>query len=123
MNKKITCSLAHVTHISNVLSVTANNCEVENELLKIRLFSDQKIVYESSTEPSDAGTIQSETVSIETTADDVDYQLLNNLKYYIVIVSTVEGQLIVGNLSFPCSKVINTVDNKKTITFTSKKPL
>lgn len=123
MNKKITCSLAFITHLSNVLDVTNNNCEVENQNLVIRLFSDKKVVYEGTTETSEAGTVYAETVSIETTDDQIDYTLLNNLKYYIVIVKTIDGQIIVGNKNYPCSKVINNVDNKTTLTFSAKKPL
>jgi len=83
MKKTIICSYINYVHVSGVESIDNNIVEFKNGQSFTKLKGIKPAVYTSTTDPTTAGTILHETVSITAYSDEAA-GLINSRQYYIL---------------------------------------
>jgi len=122
MKKTILCSYINYVHVSDVESIDNNIVEFKNEKSFTKLKGIKQAVYTSTTDPSTAGTILKETVTISAYSDKAA-GLINSKQYYILQIVTPDANFLVGSQDYPALKTIS--DNKITasVNFEASSPM
>lgn len=116
MNIVSICNYIDIAHISSVESTIDNNPILKNGNSWLRLQAKAKITYQSTTENTDSGTLNHETVTIQAETKYLD-ELLNNKQYYILRLFTNQETFNLGSLQFPAIKTVTGDKMRKTIQF------
>ena len=122
MKKTILCSYINYVHVSDVESIDNNIVEFKNEKSFTKLKGIKQAVYTSTTDPSTAGTILKETVTISAYSDKAA-GLINSKQYYILQIVTPDANFLVGSKDYPA--IITISDNKITasVNFEASSPM
>lgn len=122
MKKTIICSYINYVHVSGVESIDNNIVEFKNGQSFTKLKGIKPAVYTSTTDPTTAGTILHETVSITAYSDEAA-GLINSRQYYILQAVTSDANFIVGSTEYPALKTISNNKITATANFEASSPM
>lgn len=123
MKNRVICSQLELIHISDIEKMDANHIELKPEKKFQRLILEDNAEYTNQSQPTDAGTTQSETVTVKIKYDERLSFINSALEYYVLRLHTDSRTFIVGSLEYPAQISYN--DNKVFInlTFKTSKPI
>ena len=114
--KLIICNRIEVVHVNDVQSIDGENVTLFSlrEWIPVKTIS--PVTYELSTEPTDAGTLRTENISLTAYANEVE-SLMNDKQYYILRLHSSDGTFIAGSKNFPAVKQFSGNKQQVDVTF------